>query len=376
MFIKYMDQIKAEDALKEKTRQYVEAVSGAHEAAGAVSAAARHRKPKMPVLSRFRGMVTAAVVLAAVFIGGLAYYQMPVNFISMDINPSLELGINAFDRVVAVEAVNGDGLQLVERQRLVNASLEEAVQALVQEAVRQGYIQQDGASVVSLTAVSKKATAALQERLREAALQGLMEADAKAVVYTDGSDPQLRARAHERGLSAGKYKLILLLQELDPELDIEDYRNANIAALILKADSLLAASGFGNGQTAELQQAFRMVAAAALEIQVNEQRMLQNRNAEQNQTEGTGEPLLNRVQLRNQAENPNAAEQGPNEPGSQTQNQEQSPMDGQQVQTGNPSSNAEQKQSASQGETVLEQASQQESGQNQPDHESSKTIRR
>lgn len=376
MFIKYMDQIKAEDALKEKTRQYVEAVSGAHEAAGAVSAAARHRKPKMLVIRRFREMVTAAVVLAAVFIGGLAYYQMPVNFISMDINPSLELGINAFDRVVAVEAVNGDGLQLVERQRLVNASLEEAVQALVQEAVRQGYIQQDGASVVSLTAVSKKATAALQERLREAALQGLMEADAKAVVYTDGSDPQLRARAHERGLSAGKYKLILLLQELDPELDIEDYRNANIAALILKADSLLAASGFGNGQTAELQQAFRMVAAAALEIQVNEQRMLQNRNAEQNQTEGTGEPLLNRVQLRNQAENPNAAEQGPNEPGSQTQNQEQSPMDGQQVQTGNPSSNAEQKQSASQGETVLEQASQQESGQNQPDHESSKTIRR
>jgi len=346
MFVKYMDQIKAEDALKEKTRQYVEAVSGAPEAAGAAPAAVWHRKSKPLVLHRFREMVTAAVVLAAVFIGGLAYYQMPVNFISLDINPSLELGINAFDRVVAVEAVNGDGLQLVERQRLVNASLEAAVQALVQEAVRQGYIQQDGASVVSLTAVSKKAAtaAALQERLREAAHQGLMETDAKAVVYTDGSDPQLRVRAHELGLSAGKYKLILLLQELDSELDIEDYRNANIAALILKADSLLPTSGIGDGQTAELQQAFRMVTEAAIEIQANEQRMLQNRNAEQNQAEGSGEPLQNREQVRNQADNSAAAEQGQKELGSQPRNQAQ--------------------------------ASQQKSGQNQPDHEPSKTIRR
>jgi hypothetical protein len=371
MFIKYMDQIKAEDALKEKAKQFVAAAAGLPEVAGTCPDAAKHQTPKTRVFRGFREMIAAAAVLAAVIIGGLAYYQMPVNYVSLDINPSLELGVNAFDRVVAVEAFNGDGLQLEERQRLKNASLADAVRALVQEAIRQGYIHQDGSSVVSLTSVSKKAAKAalLQERIREAARLALMEADVKAVVYSDGTDMKQRVRAHELGLSAGKYKLIQLLQELAPELDLEDLRDANITALILKADALMPASGFEDGQAAELQQAFRMIAAAALEIHANEQLMLQSRNMAQSQADGTADLQQNREQLRNQSQKPIETQQEQNGTDSQTQNQAQSPLDGQTMQIADPASDAGQGQSTGQESAVQDQekTSAQESGQNQPD---------
>lgn len=371
MFIKYMDQIKAEDALKEKTKQIVAAAAGVQETAGVAQVAEKQRTQKTLVFRRFREMIAAAAVLAAVFIGGLAYYQMPVNYVSLDINPSLELGVNAFDRVVAVEAFNGDGLQLEEHQWLKNVSLEDAVQALVQEAVRQGYIHQDGSSVVSLTTVSKKTATAglLQERIREAARRALVEADVKAVVYTDGTDIKLRIRAHELGLSAGKYKLIQLLQELDPELDLEDIRDANITALILKAGALMPASGFEAGQASELQQAFRMIAAAALEIQANEQLMLQSRNMAQSQADETGEQLQNREQQRSQAQEPTDMRQESNGTDSQIQNQEQSPLDGQQMQITNPTSEEGQEQRTGQEGAVQDQepTQAQDSGQDQPD---------
>ena len=34
--------------------------------------------------------------------GGYAYAKTPVAYVSMDINPSVELGVNAFDKVVSV----------------------------------------------------------------------------------------------------------------------------------------------------------------------------------------------------------------------------------------------------------------------------------
>ena len=47
--------------------------------------------------------------------GAYAYAKAPVAYVSMDINPSVELGVNVFDNVVSVEAYNEDGKKNIRR---------------------------------------------------------------------------------------------------------------------------------------------------------------------------------------------------------------------------------------------------------------------
>ena len=72
-----------------------------------------------------------ALALAACAIlssgGGVyAYAKTPVAYVSMDINPSVELGVNAFDKVVSVEAYNDDGKKILEGTDLRNYDIDNA----------------------------------------------------------------------------------------------------------------------------------------------------------------------------------------------------------------------------------------------------------
>jgi hypothetical protein len=43
-------------------------------------------------------------------VGGYAFYNTPINYVSFDVNPSVELGLNFFDKVVSCEACNEEGI--------------------------------------------------------------------------------------------------------------------------------------------------------------------------------------------------------------------------------------------------------------------------
>ena len=53
-----------------------------------------------------------AVVCACFLFGGYWLYFTPIAEISIDINPSIEMSINRFDRVISVSDFNQDGQEL------------------------------------------------------------------------------------------------------------------------------------------------------------------------------------------------------------------------------------------------------------------------
>ena len=60
-----------------------------------------------------------AAVMACLFLfilsaGGLKLYFTPTSVISIDINPSIELGVNMFDRIISVKGYNDDGNELAD----------------------------------------------------------------------------------------------------------------------------------------------------------------------------------------------------------------------------------------------------------------------
>ena len=90
-----LDQIHAEESLKTSTKKYL-----------LKKVYFKEKKRSSPL----RKFAAAAVCSLAVFIGGGSWlFFTPTAFISVDVNPSLELGINRFDRIVSVTGYNEDG---------------------------------------------------------------------------------------------------------------------------------------------------------------------------------------------------------------------------------------------------------------------------
>ena len=185
-FSEYMDGIKAEPELKEKTAAFVRAAL-AGETAG--------RKPEAaPGRKKFRLAVSLAAACLMLTVGGYACYFTPVSYVCVDINPSVELSVNLFGRVVRAQGYNEDGARLLEDGGYTHAPVEGAVRALVEKAAAEGYLAGDGTSVIAVTAESRseKAAAKLQSAGETGVGLALQAAEQSAVVYADCSDLQLR----------------------------------------------------------------------------------------------------------------------------------------------------------------------------------------
>lgn len=257
----YFSKITAEERLKERTKDFVKnALKNKTERQTKLKPAPQNLYRKKLIVT----MASAAACLA-LFIGGYFYYKTPVNYVSLDINPSIELGINAFDMVVSTKSCNEDGELLLKENSFNNKTLNNAISLLVAEAVSQGFVFDDGSTVIALTAESDSdvTAAALQASGEEGITSALKACAAAAVVYSDCSDLQLRTEAKEFGLSPGKYRLIKILQTLDNTIKLEQYKNARITDIIVKINELASSAKLNGLQNGELVRKIEMIKEAA-----------------------------------------------------------------------------------------------------------------
>ena len=172
--------------------------------------------------------------------GGYAYAKTPVAYVSMDINPSVELGVNAFDKVVSVEAYNEDGEKILEGTDLVNSDIDDAVSTVISNAISEGYINEDGSSAIEITTSTDKENVAteLDESLKEVADETLNENNVEAEVETENVALARRDEARKLGITPGKLNLIQKLQELDSTINVEDYKDSSVKDIQKKTKEL------------------------------------------------------------------------------------------------------------------------------------------
>lgn len=298
-FGEYLDGITAGRELKEKTKNYVNNALA--------NPVRRTKKQAVKGNIKKRRLAVGFVAFAAcmtVAVSGYAYYNNAVSYLSVDINPSVELGINAFDRVVSVEGVNQDGMDLIEGYQLKNLSVKDAVCALVQQAAEQNYIAKNGSTVIAVTAQSQNRERAeiLQNQGETGVNLALREKNRTAVVYKDCSDLTLRTEAKELGISPGKLKLIKALQQMDPTITVEQLKDAKMTDIFLKAEEIFQANSGLQNQAAEITAFLQKIQTAVSPMQAN-----------------MGSEQMNQNQVQPQTQNQN---------GQQTQNQTQAPMSG------------------------------------------------
>lgn len=166
-------------------------------------------------------MTLAGIMVFILAGGGYVSYAAPVSSVSIDINPSVELRMNVYDRVVGVTGYNDDGEELAESLDVKNMYCTDAINEVLQsEAVTAA--QQDNGTV-EVTVSSRMGNRS--EKLRQTICDSTPVNTQN--IYCMDNQEDIEA-AKEAGISTGKYRAYLELKEINPDITVDDVRNMSM----------------------------------------------------------------------------------------------------------------------------------------------------
>lgn len=184
--------------------------------------AKRRGREKTPKLA----WAAAVCCLLLLFgMGGYAWLQQPAAYVSIDVNPSVELTLNRLDRVVSAIAYNEEGSDVLQGVSLKGKTCAEAVDTLLSSDTMQAYLTK--LSGLTVTVASRKAekSSALLQVLRSGTACRKYGGQ-----YCEAGFETL-AEAHSYELSFGKYAAYLELAKYDEQVTPEDCHSMNMAEI-------------------------------------------------------------------------------------------------------------------------------------------------
>ncbi len=192
---KGFDGIRAEDSLKISTTEYI-------------NSKRRERKPSLKLIP----VAVALVLVFASCIFGYKIYSTPVTVLSVDINPSLELGINRFNKVVNVKGYNDDGSEFTSNLDIVHQDYKEAI-----DKISASFAENE---VISITVAGKD-----EDRKKNIYSNIETICKDKENTFCESATEEEVKEAHKKGLSFGKYKAYLNLIENGYQITEEEIKD-------------------------------------------------------------------------------------------------------------------------------------------------------
>lgn len=200
---KSLDNIQATEAMKQNTLHYLEAQRMRR------SSSVYSRKP----YAVLKYAVAAICVLLLAGTGAYSVYSRPISYISIDVNPSIELEINRFGRVVSAKGYNTEAQDILQHVPLKNISYMQAIDRLLQDTYYSQFLNQD--SLLVVTVISENFEEMMEQINASDSLQAL-----GALIYS--SDTASMNEAHQHEMSFGKYRAFLELSQYDTNITVED----------------------------------------------------------------------------------------------------------------------------------------------------------
>jgi len=230
------EQIKASDSLKASTLRHLQAQRNRR---------GLRRSPWKPALAF---VCTALALLLPVGAGW--FLQTPVSYISIDVNPSVELSLNRLNRVISATAYHEDGTLALEEVSLKGLPYTEAIDGLLDSSAIGPYLTEESALSFTVAAENPE---------RESDL--LTGISGSPWSRSHGgqcyrADVASISEAHSFGMSFGKYAACLVLFQYDDTVSEEQCRHmtmAEIRSRIREWESSVShpESGAGEVQTGE-----------------------------------------------------------------------------------------------------------------------------
>lgn len=222
------DSLQADEELKQKAWEAVE----------------EKRKKRRPHYGRL--VPAFCLLLLCLGFGTWRLYAAPVAHITIDINPSVELQINRWDKVVDVKGLNPDGEALAQSLSVRFWDYPQAVEEILQTPLVEEAVAQGETLAVGVMGDDPQRREEMLEVL--ASCPGMGQN-----AYCYGADTEQMEKAQEAGLPCGKYQAFLEWQALDPDATVEQARAMTMSQLRqkiaeLSGESQTQAPGWGQGQ--------------------------------------------------------------------------------------------------------------------------------
>ncbi|MBZ4654351.1 MAG: hypothetical protein JG781_1692 [Peptococcaceae bacterium] len=197
------------------------------------------KKTYLPKTNYFIYMAASILLLVFVsmqFLGGvLPGANQVVAYVTLDINPSIELGINHQGKVIEVKGLNDDGAKILEKINVLELDVSQAVTVITEEAVKKQYLSPSNENNIVITISGKDKELAKTKDLNALASRVLEEHKLSGKADIVEIPMEIHDKAKELGVSPGKY--VILLEALEQGLDVslDDLKGNSIVKAIKKA---------------------------------------------------------------------------------------------------------------------------------------------
>lgn len=176
-------------------------------------------------------MIIACFLFVILGQKGYSVYFTSVSTISIDVNPSIELDINQFEKVIDVKSYNEDGDMIISAVNMRFLDYRDALTLLLQNESIMPYLTQEQLVVITVFGADEERNS---EMLTDLAT---CTGSYKNIQCSAGKTDEVAA-AHTLGVSYGKYKAFLELQALDPNITLEDIRGLTMRQIRDMMDAL------------------------------------------------------------------------------------------------------------------------------------------
>lgn len=211
------EKIKAEEELKEKTKE-------------AVLKRLNERPRQKRGVYRFSAALAAAAFLLFFGVGSYQLYFSESSYIDLDVNPSIELSVNRFERVIKASAYNQDGKEVLSGLNLKHKSYKDAVSILLKKIKKNGYLKKNG--MISVTVQGKRAVKSAEIKELQTEINQCVsghEKEHKIEVYAVSK--AVKRKSHHWNVSPAKYLAIKELQRVDQTATVETCRDHSISEI-------------------------------------------------------------------------------------------------------------------------------------------------
>lgn len=148
--------------------------------------------------------------------------RTPYTYISIDVNPSIELSLNRYNRVIGINGYNEESEIVVASINVLNQPYLKALSTIDDALDNLGYFNRN--SVISYAVASSSKTT--EDSIIDAIVSSTMYTEHQS--YCHGADVNQHEEAHQSGMSIGKYQLYLELHEYDESVSVESCQHMSM----------------------------------------------------------------------------------------------------------------------------------------------------
>ena len=200
------------------------------------------------------------ITLVLVIVGCSGSVSAAEAYVTVDINPSIELVVNNRDKVVYVNALNDDAEVLLADLELAGLNVDDAMDIIIEAAIELGYIDVDAEETyVSVSTTSDNEVGEqIKERVKEAINNAFANRVMKGKAQNKSFTPEFIAEAEGYGVTPEFLFLAYSVTYVDDEITLED-------ALLMEQSDLMDILVEAKQAAKDLAQSYREEFIAARE---------------------------------------------------------------------------------------------------------------